>query len=192
MTRRDVPRTYTVLNRSIRDQDGRVVAGSFGGVTRAFPPVVDEITVSELSKVPPSLWWLPQDLAIGGGVVLAALRVAVFCRLLPVLERSAVAVTDEVALVTAAEVSVPSYDVDSSERRSALRVLRAAVSNLVAKPPSEVDVHRVAGMIEQLGEDHPGDQSRTASLALLRFPHLDGTRDHPALLVGDLGWSRRD
>jgi hypothetical protein len=70
VARRDVPRTYTILTgeEPIRDADGKVIAGTFAGITRPLPTVADEITVSEVGVGRPSLWWLPQDLAIGGGL----------------------------------------------------------------------------------------------------------------------------
>jgi hypothetical protein len=100
----------------------------------------------------------------------------------------AVSDADEIVLVTAAEVAVPSYVNDAPQRRASVREIRAAIAELVAGPASAAEVRRVADLIEQLGQDHPGDHSRTASLALLRFPHLEGTRDHPALLVGQEEW----
>jgi hypothetical protein len=113
-------------------------------------------------------------------------------QLVPVLERAAVAEADEIALLTAVEVTVPSYITDTPGRRPSVRAIRAAIVDLVAGPASAADVRWVAGLIEQLGQDFPGDHARTASLALLRFPHLEGSRDHPALLVADLGWRARD
>lgn len=186
MSRRDMPRTYTILNESIVDESGAVVAGMFGGVTRALPAVAQEVTLSEIGSGRPSLWWLPQDLAIGGGLILSALRVAMRLQLLPVLDRAAVSEATEIVLVTAVEVAVPSYVNDAPQRRASVRGIRAAIADLVAGPASATEVRRVADLIEQLGQDHPGDHTRTASLALLRFPHLEGTRDHPALLVGQM------
>lgn len=186
MSRRDVPRTYSIINESIVDEGGTVVAGTFGGATRALPAVAHKVTLSEVGSGRPSLWWLPQDLAIGGGLILSALRVAMRLQLLPVLDRAAVSEAAEIALVTAAEVAVPSYVNDAPERWASIRGIRAAIADLVAGPASAAEVRRVVDLIEQLGQDHAGDHTRTASLALLRFPHLEGTRDHPALLVGQM------
>lgn len=181
-----------MVNECIVDEDEKVVANVFGGVTRELPTVAGDITVREVATSRPSLWWLPQDLALGGGLILSALRVAVQLQLIPVLERAAVAEADEIALLTAVEVSVPSYVTDAPQRRPAIVAIRGAMIDLAAGSVSPADIRRAAGLIEQLGHDFPGDHTRAASIALLRFPHLEGSRDHPALLVADLGWRAGD
>lgn len=183
MSRRDGPRAYTLLSDPVVGENGEVVGGAFGGTTREIPVVAREVTVSEVGAGRIRLWWLPQDLALGGGMVLSVLRAATVLRLVPILSRKSVSGVDGIISVTAFQVSVPSYVNDSPERDAQIGAVRAAIAELASGSTSAERVRHTVDLIGQLGREFPGDYTRLASLVVLRFPYLGGTRDHPALLV---------
>lgn len=174
---------YTLVSDTVLDDDGNPRAAVFSGWTRGLPPVVHTTTLRELQDGPPALWWLPQDLAIGGALVESVLRTATNLRLLPILQNAAVAEAEDVELVCSKDVAVPVYSGGAQPPRAAVTEMRESLWRLVSSEQDERGVVRCAQLIETLGRDHPGVRCRQARLSLLRFPLLDGTRDHPALLL---------
>ncbi len=137
-------------------------------------------------------WWLPQDLAHGGHLVVTVLHTSKIIGALPVIERRLLDAANSVDQVVTFDVWVPKYaSRDPSALAPEVRALRRQLRRLLASDQTAVavpDLEAVADAINDLHHSDPALPVTEGRLALLRFRHPDAGQSadwetHPALLL---------